>query len=222
MGQFVGAVQGIKDACLALEYPVVSGNCSLYNETNGNPIMPAPVIGGVGILSDVSKAMTIGFKGEGESIFVVGESRGHIGQSLYLREIHGKEEGAPPPVDLAVEKKLGMFVRKLIAAGDISACHDVSDGGLLVAIAEMALAGNIGCALNISEDAAFWFGEDQGRYVVTVHNMNALEAAAEKAGVFLMKLGRTSGKTLSVQGGGEIEISSLRATHEQWLPEFMD
>jgi phosphoribosylformylglycinamidine synthase len=151
---------------------------------------------------------------------MLGQTKGHIGQSLYLREIHGKEEGAPPPVDLQVEKRYGEFVRKLIGAKEITACHDVSDGGLLVTVAEMALAGNVGCEIKLSEDAAFWFGEDQGRYVVTVKQPGALEAAAERMGVFLMKLGHTGGNALTV-GAEKVEISALRALHESWLPHYM-
>ena len=221
MGQFVGAVQGIKEACLALDYPVVSGNCSLYNETSGNPIMPAPVIGGVGLLDDVTKAVTIGFKAEGETVYVIGATKGHVGQSLYLREIHGKEEGAPPPVDLAVERKHGEFVRSLIAERTLTACHDVSDGGLLVAIAEMALAGNIGMIVDAEGDAGFWFGEDQGRYVVATKKPEHLEQSAKNAGLSFSKLGVTGGKALSIKAGGTHDLATLRARHESWLPEYM-
>jgi phosphoribosylformylglycinamidine synthase len=221
MGQFVGAVQGIKEACLALDYPIVSGNCSLYNETNGQPIMPAPVIGGVGILDDVSKTVNIAFKSEGETIFVIGETKGHIGQSLYLREIHGKEEGAPPPIDLAAERKHGEFVRKLIIDQSITACHDVSDGGLLVTIAEMAMAGNVGCTLDQTGDGAFWFGEDQARYVVTMKQADMLEQKAKAAGIPLTRLGTVGGKALAMKGIGAANISSLTALHESWLPHYM-
>ncbi len=220
MGQFVGAVQGIGAACVALDYPVVSGNCSLYNETSGSPIMPAPVIGGVGLLDDVTKATSIAFKAEGEIIYVIGATVGHVGQSLYLREIHGREEGAPPPVDLVAERKHGEFVRALIHDRDLTACHDVSDGGLLIAVAEMALAGNVGATLTASDDAGFWFGEDQARYVVTTKNTEQLEQKAKAAGVPLMKLGQTGGKVLSLCGT-TLDLTKLRTAHEGWLPEFM-
>ena len=220
MGQFVGAVQGMKDACLVLDYPVVSGNCSLYNETSGQPILPAPVIGGVGLLDDVTKAMTIGFKAEGETLYVIGETKGHIGQSLYLREIHGKEEGAPPPVDLALEKKNGEFVRKLIGERFPTACHDVSDGGLLVAVVEMALAGKIGCTLLPEGDAGFWFGEDQGRYLVTVRDPLSFEQKAKAAGVIVGKLGETTGQGVTV-AGKTVDLTTLRNAHENWLPSYM-
>jgi phosphoribosylformylglycinamidine synthase len=220
MGQFVGAVEGIKSACLALTYPVVSGNCSLYNETNGKPILPAPAIGGVGLLDDVSKAMTIAFKAEGETVFVIGETAGHLGQSLYLREIHGKEEGPPPPVDLKAERAHGEFVRALVDECLISACHDVSDGGLLVAIAEMALARNIGCALEVKGDAGFWFGEDQGRYVIATTRPDEVEKKAKSAGIALSKLGKTGGPAIAIQKD-TLDLAALRARHEAWLPDFM-
>jgi phosphoribosylformylglycinamidine synthase len=222
MGQFVGAVEGIKDACIALDYPVVSGNCSLYNETNGSPILPAPVIGGVGLLDDVSKAMTIPFKADGEAIFVIGESKGHIGQSLYLREIHGKEDGAVPPVHLTAERRHGKFIRTLIAESNITACHDISDGGLLIAVAEMALAGNIGCALEAEDaDAGLWFGEDQARYVITAKDADLIEQKALEAGVPCMQIGITGGKALTIKDIGGLELSALRGLHEGWLPAYM-
>src|SRR5690606_21641102 len=136
-------------ACLALDYPVVSGNVSLYNETNGQAILPTPVIGGVGLVEDVTRAVTIAFKGAGETILLIGETKGHLGASIYLREIGGKEAGAPPPVDLEAERRNGDFVREQILAGRVTACHDLSDGGLLVAIAEMAMAGGVGATLEV-------------------------------------------------------------------------
>jgi phosphoribosylformylglycinamidine synthase len=125
----------------------VSGNVSLYNETNGRAILPTPTIGGVGLLDNFIGSMTIAFKAEGESILLVGDTRGWLGQSLYLREICGREEGAPPPIDLAAERRHGEFVRALIRDGLVTAVHDISDGGLLVALAEMAMVSHIGAVL---------------------------------------------------------------------------
>src|ERR1700716_3482083 len=154
MGQIVGAIRGIAAACTALDFPVVSGNVSLYNETNGRAILPTPTIGGVGVLADFQKSATIGFKAAGEAILLVGETAGWLGQSLYLRDICGREEGAPPPVDLATEKRNGDFVRALIADGVATAVHDVSDGGLAVALAEMAMAAGLGATLGGAAPAA--------------------------------------------------------------------
>src|SRR4029077_17734277 len=169
MGQFVGCVRGIAEACNALDVPVVSGNVSLYNETNGRAILPTPSIGGVGVLDDFTKSATIAFKGKSDAIMVIGETTGWLGQSIYLRELCGMESGAPPPVDLAIERRNGDFVRALIADGVATAAHDVSDAGPAAAVAEMAMASGIGATLAAAAPAhAFWFGEDQARYVVTV------------------------------------------------------
>ena len=148
MGQLVGCIGGIAEACAALDFPVVSGNVSLYNETNGRAILPTPTIGGVGLIDDFTKSATLAFKAPDEAILLIGETRGWLGQSLYLREICEREEGAPPPVDLAAERRNGDLVRALIAEGIATAVHDVSDGGLLVALAEMAMASGIGAELD--------------------------------------------------------------------------
>src|SRR5690242_19180285 len=177
MGQFVDCVRGIGEACRALDFPVVSGNVSLYNETNGRAILPTPTIGGVGVLDQFSNAMTIAFNGEDEAVFVIGETRGWLGQSVYLRDLCSREEGAPPPVDLATERRHGDFVRELIRDGLITAAHDVADGGLLVALAEMAMASGIGAVLEAPAGTlahAFWFGEDQARYVITTADSQPL------------------------------------------------
>ncbi|HXF88485.1 MAG TPA: phosphoribosylformylglycinamidine synthase subunit PurL [Xanthobacteraceae bacterium] len=230
MGQFVGCVRGIAEACRALDFPVVSGNVSFYNETKladgtVRAILPTPTIGGVGLLEDFRKAMTLAFKAAGEDIYLVGGAPGWLGQSLYLREICGREAGAPPPVDLAAERRNGDFVRALIAERRVSAVHDVSDGGLLVAIAEMAMAGGMGCELAAAPGTAhgFWFGEDQGRYVVTLDPTEAarLAADAHKVGVALLRLGRTGGDTLTVLGERPILVAALKERFESWLPRYM-
>jgi phosphoribosylformylglycinamidine synthase len=226
MGQLVGCVRGIADACKALDFPVVSGNVSLYNETNGRAILPTPTIGGVGVLDDFRKSASIAFKGEGEAILLVGETKGWLGQSLYLRDICGKEEGAPPPVDLAAEKRHGEFVRKAVTAGRISAAHDVSDGGLALALAEMAIASGIGAQLDAAPGVpphAFWFGEDQARYVLTARAADAdtLIAEAKAAGVPVMKIGATFGNALGLPGESPVPIAALSEKFEAWLPAYM-
>ncbi|APF38889.1 phosphoribosylformylglycinamidine synthase II [Chelatococcus daeguensis] len=227
MGQFVGCIRGIGEACRALDFPVVSGNVSLYNETQGRSILPTPTIGGVGLLDDVRVHATIAFKGEGESLILIGETRGWLGQSLYLRDICGREEGAPPPVDLAVEKRNGDFVRHLIRAGRVRTVHDCSDGGLAVALAEMAMASGIGCAVDtVSEGLsahAFLFGEDQARYVLAVpaHEAEAVLASAAEAGVPALRLGLTGGEALTLPGEAPISLERLKTAHESWLPDYM-
>ena len=186
MGQFVGCVRGIAEACKALDFPVVSGNVSLYNETQGRGILPTPSIGGVGVLADFTKSATLAFKAAGETILLIGETQGWLGQSLYLRDVCGREEGAPPPVDLIEERENGDIVRALIGEGLVTAAHDISDGGLLVALAEMAMASGIGANLDAApEDTpahAFWFGEDQARYLVTVPSRSRRGGDAARAG----------------------------------------
>jgi phosphoribosylformylglycinamidine synthase subunit PurL len=226
MGQFAGCVEGIREACLALDYPVVSGNVSFYNETNGKGILPTPVIGGVGLIQDVAKAVTIAFKAPGEAIVVIGETAGHLGSSLYLREIHGREDGPPPPVDLAAERRNGDFVRARIAAGEVTACHDVSDGGLLVALAEMAMAGRLGAEIALPKGLpvhGFCFGEDQARYLATLPAAAAkgLLAAAAEVGVRARLLGRTGGNALTLARHGTISLTRLIAAHEAFLPRLM-
>jgi phosphoribosylformylglycinamidine synthase II len=227
MGQFVYAVRGIGEACKALDFPVVSGNVSLYNETNGRGILPTPTIGGVGLLDDLAKSVNLSFKQDGEAILLIGESAGWLGQSAYLSTILGREEGAPPPVDLALEKRAGDFVRSQIGDGLFTAVHDLSDGGLLVAIAEMAMASGLGAKLNAAPAGlpvhAFWYGEDQARYVVTAKaaDLPKIETAAAKAGLNLTRLGTTGGAELTLPGENPILVSTLQATHEAWLPNYM-
>jgi phosphoribosylformylglycinamidine synthase len=226
MGQFVGCVRGIAEACRALDFPVVSGNVSLYNETQARAILPTPTIGGVGLLDDFSKSATLAFKGEGDAILLIGGAPGWLGQSLYLREVCGREEGAPPPVDLAAERRHGDFVRGLIAAGQATAVHDLSDGGLLVALAEMAIASRIGAELEAPSGQlphAFWFGEDQGRYLVTVaaaQTAAVLEKAA-KGAIPAQRLGRTAGNALILPPERPILIATLVNRFEGWLPGYM-
>jgi phosphoribosylformylglycinamidine synthase II len=223
MGQLVGCIRGIGEASRALDFPIVSGNVSLYNETNGRAILPTPTIGGVGVLDDFTRSMTIAFKAEGESILLIGETDGWLGQSVYLRDICALEEGAPPPVDLAAERRHGEFVRSLIRDGLVTAVHDVSDGGLLVALAEMAMAGRIGAVLEIipgTPTHAFWFGEDQARYVVTATDADAVARYAKAAMVPLRRLGATGGRVLAFGDEQPLRLENLIERFESWLPAY--
>jgi phosphoribosylformylglycinamidine synthase subunit PurL len=219
MGQFVMALKGIGEACVALSFPIVSGNVSLYNETNGQAILPTPTIGGVGLLRDLSKMATLKFKNAGDVILLVGGRGSHLGQSAYLRDVLGREEGAPPPVDLATEKRNGDFVRTLINAGRVTAVHDISDGGLAVAIAEMALAGNLGATIHALDHAAL-FGEDQARYVITTTTQAAISIITESKGI-VTPLGKVTAEKSVSFGPAHIDIETLRKTHEAWLPSYM-
>jgi phosphoribosylformylglycinamidine synthase II len=228
MGEIVSAVDGIGAACRALDFPVIGGNCSLYNETNGEGILPTPAIGAVGLMKDVHRMATVAFKREGDTILLIGETRGHLGQSIYLREIEGRETGAAPPVDLAAEKKNGEFVRKLIEDGRADTVHDVSDGGILVALAEMALASDIGVEVGIAgttvDAVPFFFGEDQARYLLSIPTAQADKIAreAQEAGIIHALIGKTvAGKIVRVAREDEIALADLRKAHEGWFPAYM-
>ena len=227
MGQIVEAIQGMGQACRTLDFPVVSGNVSLYNETNGKAILPTPAIGAVGILADVGRTMTLAFKAAGQTIILVGETKGWLGASLYLREIAGREDGAPPPVALHRERRAGELVQNLIADRTIDACHDVADGGLLVALAEMAMASDIGAVLDHAPHSlpahAWWFGEDQGRYVVTCPPSSAAAVleAAQEAELGARIIGRTGGTALAIDGAGALAVAELRDANEGWMPAYM-
>ncbi|WP_242186462.1 phosphoribosylformylglycinamidine synthase subunit PurL [Sphingomonas sp. CARO-RG-8B-R24-01] len=233
MAQFVGCLDGMGDACRALDFPIVSGNVSLYNESKatggGSAILPTPAIGAIGLLADWSKSATIAFKGTGDVIVLIGERSGHLGQSLWLREVHGREEGAPPPVDLEAERRNSEFVRAHIATGALTAVHDVSDGGIAVTIAEMALAGNVGAMLHAPLPcgvACALFGEDQGLYVATVADHLLLETlmAADAAGVEIERIGRTIASRLIFELPDDdhvVTLDALRAAHEGFFPKLM-
>jgi phosphoribosylformylglycinamidine synthase len=231
MGQFVGCIEGMAEACRVLDFPVVSGNVSLYNETNGVGILPTPAIGGVGVIDDYARQMTMGFKAEGETILIVGRrSEQALGQSLWLREILGREDGPPPEVDLANERRVGEFIASAIKRGMVSAVHDVSDGGILVAIAEMTLASGIGARV---EGGWLWgdpeeefFGEHQGRFVVTSASPDELLNDAKRAGIAVEEWGLTGGDGLwDANANGKLtwraSLADLRAAHEGALPAMM-
>ncbi|MEL6373020.1 MAG: phosphoribosylformylglycinamidine synthase subunit PurL [Pseudomonadota bacterium] len=228
MGQFVGACAGMRAACEALAFPVVSGNVSLYNETNGVGIPPTPAIGGVGVLPDASKRADVALKRDGDLLLLLGvHEQGHLGQSLYQQHAMGTLEGAPPPVDLDAERAAGDLVRTLIREGTTDTVHDVSDGGLLVALAEMALAGDRGLQLYPYEGRlpthAAWFGEDQGRYVLALDPARG-EDVIERArllGLGARVLGRVTGDALMLPGEAPLALATLRSAHERWLPALM-
>ena len=225
MGQFVGCIEGMREACLALDFPVVSGNVSLYNETNGQAILPTPTIGAVGLLSDYNQAVGLGLTHEGETLILIGDTKGHLGQSVYIRELHDREDGPPPPVDLALERLNGDFVRDVIISGLVSACHDISDGGILVSVAEMAMGGGIGAEIDVDNGDipahAWLFGEDQGRYIISTNDPEAVVSKAMAAGVHASKIGHVGGKDLKLSNGEVISVGKLKSQNERWLPEYM-
>ncbi|MEP5939093.1 MAG: phosphoribosylformylglycinamidine synthase subunit PurL [Erythrobacter sp.] len=227
MSQFVHALEGMGDACRALDFPIVSGNVSLYNESKatggGSAILPTPAIGGVGIIDDYSKMMTMGFKNEGEQIVMIGYAPGSLGQSLWQRIIGGEESGAAPPVDLAVEKRLGELIRKLIEEKRISAAHDISDGGAIVAVAEMAMAGDLGAQLETpagNNKTAALFGEDQGRMLVSTDDEDVI-ALANECELYAQVIGTVDGDKLSISGDN-IPLADLREAHASFFRDWME
>jgi phosphoribosylformylglycinamidine synthase len=233
MAQFVECLRGMGDACRALDFPIISGNVSLYNESKatggGSAILPTPAIGGVGLLDDWMQMSAIGLRNEGDTLLLIGHTKGHVGQSLWLEICHGRRHGPPPPVDLEVEKRLGQLLRT-IAPGLVNAIHDCSDGGAVVAMAEMALAGGTGFTMTIvpelTNPAAMLFGEDQGRAVVATGDPEGVRALANEAGLFCIEVGVTGGDRLIfdlVGRGGEqsVSLADLRAAHEGFFPALM-
>ncbi|MEY4240406.1 MAG: hypothetical protein RJA14_102, partial [Pseudomonadota bacterium] len=205
MGQIVRAIDGMAEACRVLDFPVVSGNVSLYNETNGAAIPPTPTVGAVGLLTNYDVVVGFGGMVEGDVLVLIGETRGELGSSLYLREVLGREDGAPPPVDLALERKTGDFLREQIEAGALTCVHDLSDGGLIGAAADIALASDVGVSLGIQGDGpdhSFYFGEDQARYLVAMNQsqLDQLDAAATEAGIEYLVVGEATGRDFSASG----------------------
>jgi phosphoribosylformylglycinamidine synthase len=246
MAQIVGCLEGMADACRALDFPIVSGNVSLYNESkatgSGTAILPTPAIGGIGLLADWERSATIGFKGDGEKIVLIGKTLGHLGQSLWLREILHREDGPPPPVDLEEERQFGAFLRELIDGGEVTAVHDVSDGGIAVTLAEMALAGDVGARVSFdytrAGHTAMAFGEDQSRYIVTFRSdsLEFMDRIWSRCGDFTADwLGITGGNDLvfelmaadhrdvklDVTRVDSIPLDDLRRAHEGFFPALM-
>ena len=225
MGQIVRAIDGMAEACRELSFPVVSGNVSLYNETNGMAIPPTPTVGAVGLLKDYDQRIGFNKVRAGQVMLLIGETAGEMGSSLYLREVFGLEKGAPPTVDLECEKANGVLVRRLIKSGIARGVHDLSDGGLLSACVDVALASHIGLEIRNTGDLAdhiFAFAEDQARYLLAVDEaaVHLVTAQAAEAEVKVSVIGVAGGDNLSYPGMS-LSLAVLRQAHEHWLPDFM-
>ena len=227
MGQFVGCLEGMADACRALDYPIVSGNVSLYNETNGSGIMPTPAIGGVGIMADSSKMATVAFKEEAQTILLVGETKDELGVSLYQQHVAGENSGQPPFVDLDIERRNGDFIRNLIETSQVDTCHDLSDGGLIAGLSDMAISGNIGASITVEDNLPLHvslFSETQARYLIAVpaSTVDAIMQDADQSDVPIAAIGTTGGTTVSVNGDAvSLVLSELASAHADWMPNFM-
>jgi len=229
MGQFVKAIEGIGEACQYLDFPIVSGNVSLYNETHGEAILPTPTIAGVGLLNDWNQMARVGTMQEGDAAFLLGGAGSHLGQSIFNQIINERTDGPPPPVDLYGERRNGDFVRSAIQNGQVTACHDLSDGGLAIALAEMCIAANVGMKIDIDAQNGpshvQLFGEDQARYVVTVPADMArfFATTAEGAGVPFLQIGTVDGSSLALTGAVEatISVEDMHEASESWFPAYM-
>ncbi|WP_208435876.1 phosphoribosylformylglycinamidine synthase subunit PurL [Bartonella phoceensis] len=226
MGQLVFAIKGIGEACRILDFPIVSGNVSLYNETNGEAILPTPTIAGVGLLADWSKMATTSGMQNGDSIVLIGVCGSHLGQSIYARNILNINTGAPPHVDLQLEKKHGEFVRDVIHRGFVHAAHDISDGGLAIALAEMVIQAGKGIKAKLSNKVphhAELFGEDQARYLLSIkpHTLNHLKELAQESAISVTELGRVEGNSLNIEGILTLSVDKLTQAYESWFPQFM-
>ena len=229
MGQITGAITGMGKAAEVLATPVVSGNVSLYNETDGQAIDPAPVIGMVGSIDDIATAVGIALPKGGETIFVIGQDEitadGWLGASVYADLLTSNPEAAPPPVNLDEEKRNGDFLRQQILAGHVTAAHDISDGGLLCAVTEMALASGGGAEINLPDGGnthGWCFGEDQGRYVIATADGDAFARAAASAGVPVHAIGASlAASQLKLSNGDIISLAAIKNAHEGWLPGLM-
>ncbi len=224
MGQIVRAIEGMAEACRTLDFPVVSGNVSLYNETNGQAIPPTPTVGAVGLMANSARRADFASMKAGQALVLLGDTRGELGASMYLREVLGREDGAPPPVDLLIEERVGDLVRDLIQSGLVTVCHDLSDGGLIAAAAEMAMASSVGLKLMIAAAIpahAYLFGEDQARYLMAVDNGYAVLSRAKAAGLSATIVGQAGGEHLTVDGLFNLPLAELSAAHEGWMPGYM-
>ncbi|UXN07238.1 phosphoribosylformylglycinamidine synthase subunit PurL [Bartonella sp. HY761] len=225
MGQLVFAIKGIGEACKALNFPIVSGNVSLYNETNGEAILPTPTMAGVGIIADWGHMATIGGMQEGDILLLIGGDGRHLGQSIYLRDILGRTEGLPPKVDLSVEKRNGDFVRSLIEKSLVTACHDISDGGLAISLAEMCIKSEKGAKVTLGNGTRVseLFGEDQARYVIAINpeNLDDITNRAYLNGIELRQLGQVEGSMLDIANCFSLSVEQLNNCFEGWFPDFM-
>lgn len=226
MGQVVECINGLRQACLELKLPVVSGNVSFYNQTDDQSILPTPVIGGVGVLDDATTAVGIHLRLPDQLIILVGDTQGQLGQSLYAHEIIAYTGGAMPTVDLQGELRNGNLIRKVIRRGLVSACHDLSDGGLVVALAEMTQ--DVGAEIVPPENlqhralAAWLFGEDQGRYLLATSNPDQVLEQAFQDGVKATVIGQTGGNYLTVADTIRLSLGELLEVRESWLPQWME
>ena len=225
MGQFVGVIKGMTEACKKLNYPVISGNVSLYNETNGIGINPTPTIGGVGLIKDVSKVKNYNFKNKNNTIYVIGKTEGHLEQSILCYDLLHLKKGPPPSINLDNELNNGKAVRSLIENNLIDSCHDISSGGLILCLLEMSIGSDIGFEIETNKEGfdrvKFLFGEDQSRYTVEVNNQNKdnFENYLQKSNVIFLEIGKTSEK-VSIDNDLKFDLKELSKLNKNWFYKY--
>jgi phosphoribosylformylglycinamidine synthase len=226
MGQFVDSINGMKEACETLNYPVISGNVSLYNETNGVAIYPTPTIGGVGLLKNINNMMTFNFKNTESIIAVIGETSGHLSQSALIYDVIGDKEGPPPQINLKEEKKNGLFVSDLIKGKLVNAVHDISHGGIIVTLAEMCMASNIGAKIKVSgsnsDKIKYLFSEDQARYLIEISkkNLEKIKKTASTKNIKINIIGNTQSEIFEVENDLKISVKELKTKNESWFKNY--
>ena len=226
MGQFVDSINGMKEACETLNYPVISGNVSLYNETNGIAIYPTPTIGGVGLLKNINNMMTFNFKNTESIIAVIGETSGHLSQSALIYDVIGDKEGPPPQINLKEEKKNGLFVSDLIKGKLVNAVHDISHGGIIVTLAEMCMASNIGAKIKVSgsnsDKIKYLFSEDQARYLIEISkkNLEKIKKTASTKNIKINIIGNTQSEIFEVENDLKISVKELKTKNESWFKNY--
>jgi len=228
MGQFVETIDGIAQACTYLDFPVVSGNVSFYNETHNRSISPTPTIGGVGLIKNLDCMMNKNLKETGSFVLVIGKTLGHLHQSEFFREVMNFKEGPPPEVNLFNEKNNGLIIKDLISKKFLNSVHDVSSGGILVALSEMCISGNIGIKIKIPIDTIspheYLFGEDQSRYLIEISEENKDEVSKilEKNSIYYEIIGKTQKDSLELDKNFNIELSDLREMNSFWFKNYFN
>ena len=227
MGEFVECVEGITEASKYLDFPVVSGNVSFYNETKDKGIKPTPTIGGVGLIKEYKKMISMDFKKEGNLVLILGKTEGHLDQSVFAKEILAEKKGPPPSINLFNEKNIGGTVLKLIDQNLIDTCHDVSLGGILIAISKMCIKGKKGIKFNpikgLINKFEFFFGEDQGRYVIEVSktNIDKTKQILEENSVHYDEIGTVDKSNIILDNNTNLSVDELENENKNWLRNYM-
>ena len=226
MGEFVECVDGIKEACEFLNFPVVSGNVSFYNETNSKSIFPTPVIGGIGVIDNLKKIVNIKTKKSGNFIMIVGKTLGHIEQSTLLQENFSIYDGPPPEINLVNEKNNGLVVLKLINENLVLSVHDISSGGILVSLAEMSISSGLGLKIykpkKLSNSFEYFFGEDQGRYLIEIskNNLKKIETFLKQNNVFFEVIAEVQNDIFEIEKTFSLKTKDLHDYNNQWYSKY--